>query len=336
MKKIITFGEVMMRLSTPNHARFEQSGNFNATFGGGEANVSISLSHFGLRTLHVTRFPDNPIGYAATDFLRSNKVDVGSIQYGGDRMGLYFLETGSSVRPSKIIYDRKNSSFDHIQPGTIDWETILEDASWFHWTGITPAISKGAADCCKEAIDIAHKKGITVSGDLNYRKNLWQYGKTPKEVMPELISKCDVLVASPWDAETIMGIKSNYPELEENEVKIYQEIIKQFPQVKKIISTHRITVSSNHNLLSGQLFNGNSIIKSKQYEINPIVDRIGGGDAFVAGYIYGDLILKNDQNAIEFAVASSVLKHTIEGDANISKVDEVESLINGNNGKLKR
>ncbi|QCK16420.1 sugar kinase [Mangrovivirga cuniculi] len=336
MNKIVTFGEIMMRLGTPGNTRFEQSNSFDATFGGGEANVSVSLSHFGLESMHITRFPDNAIGHAATNFLRSNKVDVSGIQYGGERIGLYFLETGGSVRPSKIIYDRKNSAFDEIQPGTIDWDSILDGATWFHWTGISPAISKGAAVCCKEAIDAAHQKGITVSGDLNYRKNLWRYGKTPQEVMPDLISKCDLLIASPWDAENIMGITTDNPDNEKEEILVYSKIMKQFPKVKKIINTKRTTISSNHNLLIGQLFDGKNIIKSKQYEINPIVDRIGGGDAFVSGYIYGNLILKNNQEAIEFAVAASVLKHTIEGDVNITNVEEVNNLIKGNTGKLIR
>ncbi|MBL3656124.1 sugar kinase [Fulvivirga sediminis] len=335
MSKVVTFGEVMLRLSTPNHSRFVQSTQFNATYGGGEANVAVSLAQLGIRSAHVTRFPDNELGKAATHQLRGYGVDTDAIVFGGHRMGLYFLETGSSVRPSKIIYDRAGSSFSDITPDMLNWDEILEGADWFHWTGITPAISRGAADCCKKAIEVANKKGITVSGDINYRKNLWQYGKKASEIMPDLIAGCDMLVASTHDAEDILGIKvQNSPN---KEMEVFQQIITRFPKVKKIVTTKRGSISASHNTLTGHLYNGSEMMKTEVFEVNPIVDRIGGGDAFIAGVIYGQLVYKNDQKSIDFGVAASILKHTIECDANLATVDEVENLMSGNtSGKIIR
>ncbi|UII24340.1 sugar kinase [Fulvivirga ligni] len=334
-KKVVTFGEVMLRLSTPNHSRFVQSTSFDATYGGGEANVAVSLAQLGLKAAHVTRFPDNELGKAASNQLRSFGVNTDSIVYGDHRMGLYFLETGSSVRPSKIIYDRADSAFAHIQPGMLDWDKILDGADWFHWTGITPAISQGAADCCKEAIKVANKKGITVSGDINYRKNLWQYGKKATEIMPELIEGCDLLVASTYDAKDILGIDSQ--DIKHKELTVFSQITTQFPKVKKIVTTERDSISASHNTLTGHLFDGAEMLKTEVFEVNPIVDRVGGGDAFIAGVIYGQLVYEDDQKSIDFGVAASILKHTIERDANLATVEEIESLMNGNtSGRIVR
>ncbi|UII27165.1 sugar kinase [Fulvivirga maritima] len=334
-KKVVTFGEVMLRLSTPNHSRFVQSTQFDATYGGGEANVAVSLAQLGLKSAHVTRFPDNELGKSATNQLRGYGVNTDAVIFGGHRMGLYFLETGSSVRPSKIIYDRAGSSFADIAPDMLNWDEILEGADWFHWTGITPAISQGAADCCRKAIEVANKKGITVSGDINYRKNLWQYGKKASEVMPDLIAGCDLLVASTHDAKDILKIEAQSST--NKEVAVFQEIINQFPKVKKIVTTERGSISASHNTLTGHLYDGAELMKTEVFEVNPIVDRVGGGDAFIAGVIYGQLIYKNDQKSIDFGVAASILKHTIERDANLATVDEVENLMRGNtSGKIIR
>lgn len=334
--KVVTFGEIMLRLSTPGYARFVQSENFNATYGGGEANVAISLAQMGMEAAHVTRFPDNELGLSATNLLRKYGVSTDHIVYGGDRIGIYFLETGASARPSKVVYDRSYSAFASLEPEMIDWEEVFYDASWFHWTGITPAISHGAAQCCKKAIAAANKKGITVSADINYRKNLWQYGKSAQEVMPELIAGCDVIVAGKGDAKDILNIQADGDE-EDAHHSIFSQIMERFPKIKKIVNTHRGSVSASHNTLSGRLYNGDQMLKTKTYDIQPIIDRIGGGDAFMAGLIYGQLMYKNDQKSLDFGVAASVLKHSIEGDANLVKASEVENLMYGDgSGRLMR
>lgn len=336
MKRVVTFGEVMMRLTTPGFQRFTQARGFNATYGGGEANVAISLAQFGLETAHVTRFPDNELGEAAIQFLKGYKVNTDFMIKGGDRLGLYFLETGSSIRPSKIVYDRANSAFAGIAPEMIDWEKALEGASWFHWTGISPAISAGAAACCKTALEVAKAKGITVSGDVNYRKNLWQYGKTAKEVMPDLIALSDVLVIGIRDADEILDILPEANALNP-ETSVYDQVMARFPKVKKIVNTTRTSISASHNKLAGNLYDGSKFLTTTEYDINPIVDRIGGGDAFLAGLIYGMLELKGDQEALDFGVAASVLKHTIEGDANLASMEEVMDILSGNSsGRIKR
>lgn len=334
--QVVTFGEIMMRLSTPGFARFIQSECFNATYGGGEANVAVSLAQLGVSAAHITRFPDNELGHAATNLLRKYKVDTQHIVYGGDRLGLYFLENGSSVRASKVIYDRSNSSFADLQPDMIDWEEALDGASWFHWTGITPAISEGAAESCRKAIEVANRRGITVSADINYRKNLWQYGKKASEVMPELIAGCNLIVSGKSDAKDILHITSDKPD-DESYVDIFNQIMQRFPKVKKIVNTTRGSVSCSHNTLSGMLYDGERLLSTTTYEITPIVDRIGGGDAFMAGLIYGLLKYEDDQKALDFGVAASVLKHTIQQDVNLATVEEVEVLLTGDtSGRLKR
>ncbi|AHM58483.1 gluconate kinase [Flammeovirgaceae bacterium 311] len=337
MKKVVTFGEIMLRLSTPGYARVVQSTHFDATYGGGEANVAVSLAQFGVPAAHVTRFPDNELGKAATNLLKKWGVETGAIVFGGERIGIYFLETGASVRPSKVIYDRAHSAFADLQPEMIDWNSVLDGAGWFHWTGISPAISAGAAACCKAAIEAARQKGITVSADINYRKNLWQWGKSVQEVMPDLIAGCDLIVAGKGDAKDILGIRGNGANDEEQEISVAQQIMQRFPNIKKIVNTSRGSLSASHNTLSGSLFDGESMLRTKTYDINPIVDRIGGGDAFIAGVIYGMLAYRNNQKALDFGVAASVLKHTILEDANLATVDEVEAVLAGNtSGKLVR
>jgi 2-dehydro-3-deoxygluconokinase len=336
LKKVVTFGEIMLRLSTPGFARFIQVDQFNATYGGGEANVAISLAQFGIPSEHVTRFPDNDLGKAATGLLRRYGVQTEHIIYGGDRLGIYFLETGAASRPSKVIYDRANSAFAGLQPGMLNWEEILKDAGWFHWTGITPAISEGAAHSCLEAIQTANKLGIPVSADTNYRKNLWQYGKTASEVMPELVAGCDLIVCSKGDAADMFGIEPKRGD-GSGFTSVCKQLQKQFPRIKKIVNTKRESISASHNMLSGVLWNGEEMLRTPIHQITPIIDRIGGGDAFMAGLIYGLFTYKNDQKALDFAVAASALKHSIEGDANLISPEEVEPVMQGDSsGRLVR
>jgi 2-dehydro-3-deoxygluconokinase len=334
--KVITLGEIMLRLSTPDFGRFIQARQFNVTYGGGEANVTLSLAHMGIAAGHVTRFPDNDMGRAATALFRTYGVDMSHVVYGGDRLGIYFLETGASVRPSKVVYDRAGSSFASISKGMVDWDAVFADATWFHWTGITPAISQGAADVCLEAITEAQKRGLTVSGDLNYRKNLWKYGKTAAQVMPELTAGCDIVFASKGDMEEILG-QTTEPVNGERFLGAAQALIAKFPSIKQVVNTKRTSVSANHNTLSAMSYIDGVFNKTDTLEINPIIDRIGGGDAFAAGYIYGIITYNDPKKALEFALAAGVIKHSIEGDANLASVEEIEAIMRGEvTGKLAR
>jgi 2-dehydro-3-deoxygluconokinase len=329
--KIVTFGEVMMRLSTPAFSRFTQSTTFNITYAGAEANVAVSVANFGMPSAHVTRFPNNDLGSAATQALQKYGVDTTHIVYGDERMGLYFLENGAIHRASRIVYDRFDSAFAHIEKGSIDWQAALKGATWLHYTGITPAISQGAAAVCLEALQAARKNGIQVSGDINYRRNLWQYGKSAREVMPALIELTDVMIAGIADMENCMGITGA------NFEAACRETMKQYPAVKKIATTERESVSSSHNRISAVLFDGRKSLQSKMYDLTHIVDRVGSGDAFMAGLIYGLLSGKDDQQALEFATAACAWKHTVEGDVNLASATEIENLVKGENvGKLLR
>ena len=337
MQKVVTFGEIMLRLATPDYLRFIQSSNLTATFGGGEANVAVSLANYGIPVEFITRLPENEIGEWAVSELRKYNVGTQNIVRGGDRVGIYFLETGAVARPSKVVYDRAGSSIAEIKPGTIDWEEVLKGADWFHWTGITPAISQGAADVCLEAIKAANKLGVTVSTDLNYRKNLWNYGKSASEVMPELVAGCDVILGNEEDAEKVFGIKPEGFEVEhtggEVDAAEFESVCKQmmqrFPRAKKVIVTLRGSINANHNTWGGCLYS-DKLYQSGRYDITHIVDRVGGGDSFMGGLIYGLMTYKNDdQKALDFAVAASCLKHTVYGDFNLVTAKEVETLMKG-------
>ena len=346
MPKIITFGEIMLRLSTPGYLRFGQAKQYDATFGGGEANVAVSLANYGMDAKFVTRLPENDIAKACLKDLRSYGVDTSSIVYGGDRLGIYFLETGAVARPSKVVYDRANSSIATIKPGDIDWKKVLEGADWFHWTGITPALSQGAADVCLEAIKAANAMGITVSCDLNYRKNLWKYGKKASEVMPALVEGSDVILGNEEDADKVFGIKpegfdvtSTGGEIDQRRFQsVGEQLMKKFPRAKKIIITLRGSINANHNTWGGVLWDGKTLYQSPRYDITHIVDRVGGGDSFMGGLIYGLLTYTgDDQKALNFAVAASCLKHTIFGDYNQVTVAEVENLMKGDaSGRVSR
>lgn len=338
MAKVITFGEIMLRLATPDYLRFCQSNSFTATYGGGEANVAVSLAGYGIDTQFVTRLPENDLAKSCVMELRKYGVGTDHIVYGGERLGIYFLENGAVARASKVVYDRAHSSISTIEKGMIDWQKVFAGADWFHWTGITPAISSSAAEVCLEAIKAANRLGITVSCDLNYRKNLWKYGKKASEVMPELTEGCDVILGNEEDAEKVFGIKpegfdvtSTKGEVNSAEFEsVCRQLMTKFPRAKKIIITLRGSINANHNTWGGVLFDGKVLYQSKRYDITHIVDRVGGGDSFMGGLIYGLLTYTNDnQKALEFAVAASALKHTIYGDFNLVTVSEVQGLMGG-------
>ena len=346
MSKVITFGEIMLRLATPDYLRFSQSSTLSATFGGGEANVAVSLANYGVDVEFVTRLPKNDIAAACVGELRKYGVGVKNIVYGGERLGIYFLETGAVARPSKVVYDRAHSSISTIEKGMIDWEKVFEGADWFHWTGITPAISASAAEVCLEACEAANRLGVTVSCDLNFRKNLWKYGKTAAEVMPALVECCDVILGNEEDAEKVFGIKpegfdvtATGGEVEQAAFEsVCRQLMQRFPRAKKVIITLRGSINANHNTWGGVLFDGQKLYASPRYDITHIVDRVGGGDSFMGGLIYGLREYKgDDQRALNFAVAASALKHTIYGDFNLVTVAEVENLMKGDSsGRVAR
>ncbi len=344
-KKVVSFGEIMLRLATPDYLRFCQTDKLNATFGGGEANVAVSLANYGIPTEFVTRLPQNDIARACVMDLQKYGVGTSRIIYGGERMGIYFLETGAVARASKVVYDRAHSAISEIKPGMVDWESVFEGAGWFHWTGITPAISQGAADACLEAIQMANRMGITVSCDLNYRKNLWKYGKKAAEVMPELVAGCDVLLGNEEDAEKVFGIKPEGFDVARTEgavdatafESVCTQLMARFPKAKKVIITLRGSINANHNTWGGVLYTDGKLYQSRRYDITHIVDRVGGGDSFMGGLIYGLLTYPDDQKALDFAVAASCLKHTIYGDFNQVTVEEVEKLMGGDaSGRVSR
>lgn len=340
---IVTFGEIMLRLATPGYLRFHQASSFEATYGGGEANVAVSLANYGLDARFVSRLPENDLGEAAIKDLRQYGIDTSHIVRGGDRVGIYFLETGAVSRGSKVVYDRAHSAISEVQPGEIDWYKAFEGATWFHWTGITPAISEGTAAACLEALKVADELGITISTDLNYRKKLWKWGKTPGEVMPDLVKYCDVILGNEEDAEKVFGIHPEGVDVTQGHVEgaayesVCQQLMTKFPKAKKVIVTLRGSHSANHNSWSGVLYNGERLFSTRQYEITHIVDRVGGGDSFMGGLIYGLNTYESDQKALDFAVAASCLKHTIKGDYNQVTVEEVEKLMSGDaSGRVSR
>jgi len=344
MKKVVTFGEIMLRLATPGYERFSQSRSFNATFGGGEANVAVSLANYGIPVEFVTRLPKNDIAESCIMDLRKYGVQTCNIVRGGERVGIYFLETGAVNRPSKVVYDRAHSAISEIQPGMVNWYEVLKDAQWFHWTGITPAISESAAMACLEAIKVANELGVTVSTDLNYRKNLWGYTNQPAAIMEQLVAGCDVILGNEEDAETFFGIKPEGMDVTKGHVtaqmyeSVAQQLMDRFPRAKRIIITLRGSINANHNTWSGLLYDGAKLYSAPTYQITHIVDRVGGGDSFMGGVIYGLLTYGDDlQSALNFAVAASCLKHTIYGDFNLASVDEVKKLMSGDtSGRVTR
>ncbi len=346
MPKVVTFGEIMLRLSTPGYLRFDQARQFDATYGGGEANVAVSLAGYGIDAEFVTRFPVNDIARACEKDLHFNGVDTSHCIYGGERLGIYFLETGAVARPSKVVYDRAHSAISEIQPGMVDWEEVFRGADWFHWTGITPALSQGAADSCLEAVRVAGRMGLTVSCDLNYRKNLWKYGKKAGEIMPALVEGCDIILGNEEDADKVFGIRPEGFDVtatggsidQERFRSVGEQLMARFPRAKKVIITLRGSINANHNTWGGVLWDGKTLYQSPRYDITHIVDRVGGGDSFMGGLIYGLLTFGGDDGkALNFAVAASCLKHTVFGDYNRVTVAEVENLMKGDaSGRVSR
>jgi len=342
--KVVTFGEIMLRLSPPDFLRFSQARSFDAVYGGGEANVAISLANFKIPVDYVTRLPANDIGESCLNSIKQFGVGTDKIIRGGERLGIYFLEMGAVQRASKVVYDRTNSSISTISPNMTDWKEVFKDASWFHWTGITPAISQGAAETCLAAVKQAKEMNLTVSGDLNYRSQLWKWGKSATEIMTGLVQNTDIAICNEEDAEKVFGIKPPGVDVLTGRVEaekykqVAEELVKKFPNLKKVAITLRGSVSASHNTWSGVLYEEEKFYAAPTYQITHIVDRVGGGDAFAAGLIYGFLRYGNDsQKILNFAVAASCLKHTIFGDANMVTVSEVESLAKGlGSGRISR
>ncbi len=340
MGKVITFGEIMLRLAPEGYYRFVQAEKYGATYGGGEANVAVSLANYGLDAAFVTKLPAHEIGQAGVNALRRFGVDTSYIARGGNRVGIYYLEKGASQRPSKVIYDRAGSSIAEAQSSDFDWEKIFADAEWFHFTGITPALSDNMAKICLEACKAAREKGVTISCDLNYRNKLWSREKAGK-VMAELCEYVDVCIANEEDAADVFGIRAANTDVTKGKVNHegYKDVAKQLADrfsFSKVAITLRGSISANDNNWAAMLYDGKDYYFSKEYLIH-IVDRVGGGDSFGGGLIYACMNDFAPQETIEFAVAASCLKHSIEGDFNMVSVDEVKKLAGGDgSGRVQR
>ena len=342
MQRYITFGEIMLRLKPPGFERFLQSPVFEATFGGGEANVAVGLARFGMNVAYVSVIPDNAIGEACIQELRKHGIDTSLITRKGNRLGVYFLEPGANQRPSRVIYDRLGSAIAEARPGDIDWNRVLDGATWFHITGITPALSLSASRLSLEAVKKAKEKGLTVSCDLNFRKKLWKYGKPAPEVMGELVKYIDIAIGNEEDCQKSLGVGV---ELDVKSGKLdperYREltnrVLELFSNIKKIALTLRESHSADHNDWSAVLNNRSEFSVSRKHEIHDIVDRVGSGDTFAAGLIYGLNNLDTDREALEFATAASCLMHSIPGDLPLVSLDEVTSLVGGEaSGRVQR
>jgi 2-dehydro-3-deoxygluconokinase len=342
MGKVATFGEIMLRLSPPGYLRLHQTNSFDVTFDGAEANVSVSLANYGLEPLFITALPNNQMGDAAISSVRGFGVDTSKILRQGERVGIYYCEKGAAMRASKVLYDRKNSSIATVKAGDFDWDKILGGVTWLHWTGITPALSDGTAATVLEAVKAAKAKGITISCDLNYRKNLWSREKAG-QVMGELVPYVDVLIANEEDAADVFGIHADSTDINSGKLSVdgYKSVAKQLVDrfgVKKVGITLRESLSASDNNWSGMLYDGASgeAYLSPKYSIH-IVDRVGGGDSFGAGLIYGLVNGHDNQKTIDFAAAASALKHTVEGGFNLVSLSEVNALMGGNaSGRVQR
>lgn len=340
MAKVITMGEIMLRLSTPGYKRFMQSNSFDVCYGGGEANVAVSLANYGHDAYFITKVPKNPIGECAIAALRKFNVKCDYIAKGGDRLGIYFLETGASMRASNVVYDRAGSSIAEADVTDFDFDSIFEDADWFHFTGITPAISDKAAILTEEALKAAKKKNIPVSVDLNYRKKLWSTEKAQR-IMTNLMQYVDVCIGNEEDAEKVLGFKPGNTDVTSGELElagykdIFEQMVKKF-NFKYVVSSLRESYSASDNGWSACIYDGKEFYQSRKYDIR-IVDRVGGGDSFAAGLICGLLDGKDMRNSLEFAVAASALKHTIPGDFNVVTRAEVDALVGGDaSGRVQR
>lgn len=333
-KTVITFGEVMLRLSPPGYATLSQAHTLDLVYGGGEANVAIALAYMGVQAKHITRFPDTNVGRSATQYLRHHWIDTSEIIYGDKNLGIYFLEKGTIHRPSEVVYQRADSAFSKIQSNMIDWKRILEGADWFHWTGITPAISEGTAACCAEAIQVANDLNIPVSGDFHSRASLWGANRDQVKTLEPLMQGTDIAIASQHDIEkqltTTKFEKDNFGACAKG-------LMTRYPRIKKVIDKDRISLSASHNRIKGKIWNGHELLESYEYDIQPIVDRVGTGDAFAAGLIYGLVNGNSDAESINIAAATCSIKHSVEGDANVVSVDTILNFVKGDtSGKIKR
>lgn len=339
-KKVVTFGEIMLRLSPPGYQRFVQANSFDVVYGGGEANVAVSLANYGLDSYFVSKVPKHEIGQCAVDHLRRYGVHTDYIVRDGDRLGIYFLEVGASQRPSKVVYDRAGSAISQVKAGEFDWDQIFDGADWFHFTGITPALGDEVAEATLEALKAAKGKGVKVSADLNYRKKLWTPEKA-NQVMSELMEYVDVVIANEEDAEKVFGIKAGQTDVTSGQIdqEGYHQVARQLVErfgFEKVAITLRESISASDNNWSALLYDGRDFYRSRTYKVH-IVDRVGGGDSFGGGLIYSLLSGKTPQDALEFAVAASALKHSIFGDFNLVSAAEVETLAGGDgSGRVQR
>jgi len=342
MPDVVTFGEIMLRLNPPRVQRFVQADSFEVSYGGAEASVAASLVNYGIPSAFVTCLPPNEIGQAAVNYLRRFGVDTSHIIMKGERIGIYFLEVGANQRPSKVIYDRAHSAISEVKPETIPWNEIFSVAKWFHFTGITPAISQGAANVCLEAVKSAKGKGLTVSCDLNYRGKLWKYGKTAGEVMAGLMPYVDVVVGNEEDCEKVFGIRGAEVKAagevsSEKYLAVVRELTKRFSNLKKVAITLRGSISATYNTWSAVLYDGKKLYSATKYNITNVIDRLGSGDAFTGALIYCLLTGKSDQEALDFATAAGALKHSIPFDLNLVSVEEVAELVReGGAGRVQR
>lgn len=340
MKRVVTFGEIMLRLSPEGYKRFVQADSFDAVYGGGEANVAVSLQNYGIPSRYITKLPDNELGYAAANALRRYGVDTGSILFGSGRLGIYFLEKGASQRASKVIYDRANSAFASLEPDEFHWDDIFEDAAWFHFTGITPAVSRNAALLCETACKAAKKKGLTISCDLNYRKNMWSREQA-NATMSALAEYVDICIGNEEDADCVFGIRGEHSDVAHGKLdyQSYEDIARQLTArfgFSQVAISLRESISASENNWTGMLYSKGHCYLSRTYPIK-IVDRVGGGDSFSGGLIYALINSYEPDRAIEFAVAASCLKHSIEGDFNMVSAAEVTRLMEGDgSGRILR
>ncbi len=340
MNKVVTFGEIILRLSTERYLRFTQARAYGASYGGGEFNVAVSISNLGIPSEFVSRLPANEIGDTAFQEIKKLGVGHEHILRGGKRLGVYFLETGSGTRPTNVVYDREGSSIATIDTGLFDWEEILKDATWFHWSGITPAISEATALECLEAVKVAKRLGLTISTDLNYRSKLWKWGKEPKDIMPELLAYSDLILGDVNTAFFMLGADKVDPDYQDDtSLKVfYDEIFKLCPNLKQIATTLRYSVSASHQRIGGLLYDREQIYRANVQEVNPVVDRVGSGDAFMGGLLFGLMDNPQDnQRALDIAVASCCLKHTVYGDYNLVSLQDIERYMAGDrNGVVSR
>ena len=344
-KRIVTFGEVMMRLTPPDHLRFNQTDRFTVNFGGSEANVAVTLARFGLNSEFITALPQNKVADACIDDMRRHGVITSNIVRMGKRMGLYFMEEASALRSSHVVYDRADSAFDSLRPGMIDWEEVFQGAAWFHWSGISAAVSVDTAAMTKEAVEAADRMGLKISCDLNYRKNLWKYGKEPEEVLPELIAHCDAMFGT--DDEYRRVLKVNMPPFlacdsaykldKETYSEASRQVVERFPRCQTIAVGLRNVMSANHHTISGSLFTEGKLLTTRVYDIEPVLDCVGVGDAFVGGMIYSLFQGEDMQYALDFGAAACAIKNTVKGDYNQFSAQEIDELAHGStSGRISR